>query len=42
MGNNAVECEAKPLIPAFSPLGRGEGDEARAFVYLIIHPYAPH
>ena len=32
IGHNAIECEAKPLIPAFPPLGRGEGDETRASV----------
>jgi hypothetical protein len=26
MYDNSHRCEANPLIPAFSPLGRGEGD----------------
>jgi hypothetical protein len=26
MHDNAHRCEANPLIPAFSPLGRGKGD----------------
>ena len=36
MGINAFECEARLLVPAFSPPRRGEGDEARASAYLTV------
>ena len=35
MGNDAVGCEARPLIPAFFPLGRGEGDGVRTVAELM-------
>lgn len=34
--NGALESKAKPLTPALSPLGRGEGDKNQALVYLTI------